>query len=228
MTENNQAQEKDFLTAAMLSLFLGIIGVDRFYLGKVGTGLLKLFTLGGIGVWALVDLILILTGVMTDKKGRKLAGREKNLKLAIIIVVVVIVLGGIFRPGVGNTAPLENTAPTTSEAPEVESAPEPSVSAEYKAALNKADTYANTMDMSKAAVYDQLTSEHGEQFPAKAAEYAMNNVSADWKANALAKAKTYQEQMSMSTSAIRDQLTSKQGEQFTAAEAEYALDHLND
>ncbi|WP_198417527.1 Ltp family lipoprotein [Cryobacterium mannosilyticum] len=56
----------------------------------------------------------------------------------------------------------------------------------------------------------------------------MDNVQADWNANALAKAKSYQGQMSMSPEAIRDQLTSEYGEKFTLEEADYAIQHLND
>nr|WP_241393892.1 Ltp family lipoprotein [Clostridium saccharobutylicum] len=80
--------------------------------------------------------------------------------------------------------------------------------------------------MSKAGVYDQLTSEYGEKFPAEAAQYAIDNVKADWKKNALEKAKTYQKSMSMSRSAIKDQLTSEHGEKFTEDEAQYAISNL--
>jgi hypothetical protein len=80
--------------------------------------------------------------------------------------------------------------------------------------------------MSKAGLYDQLTSEYGEQFSAEAAQYAVDNVVADWNANALAKARTYQDDMSMSPAAIHDQLTSEYGEQFTASEADYAIANL--
>ena len=82
------------------------------------------------------------------------------------------------------------------------------------------------MHMSKAGIYNQLTSEYGEQFPAEAAQYAIDNVDADWKENALKKAKTYQDSMAMSTSAIYDQLISEYGEQFTPEEAQYAIDNL--
>lgn len=82
--------------------------------------------------------------------------------------------------------------------------------------------------MSKAGIYDQLTSEYGEKFSAEAAQYAIDNLNADYNANALAKAKSYQEQMSMSPEAIRDQLTSDAGEKFTPEEANYAIQHLND
>lgn len=102
------------------------------------------------------------------------------------------------------------------------------IPAEYKSALNKANSYANSMHMSKQGVYDQLVSEYGEKFSAPAAQYAIDNVKADWNANALAKAKTYQNSMNMSPASIYDQLISEYGEQFTQAEADYAIQHLND
>lgn len=58
------------LTALLLAWFLGIFGVHRFYVGKVGTGILQLFTLGGCGIWALVDFIRIAAGTFKDKQGR--------------------------------------------------------------------------------------------------------------------------------------------------------------
>ncbi len=100
------------------------------------------------------------------------------------------------------------------------------VPAEYKSALSQATTYANTMHMSKQGVYDQLVSEYGGQFSAAAAQYGVDNVVADWNANALAKAKDYQDTMHMSPAAIHDQLTSSYGEKFTQAEADYAIQHL--
>lgn len=82
------------------------------------------------------------------------------------------------------------------------------------------------MHMSKQGIYDQLTSEYGEQFPADAAQYAIDNLDADYKANALEKAKSYQNTMNMSKNAIYDQLISEYGEKFTAEEAQYAIDNL--
>ena len=99
-------------------------------------------------------------------------------------------------------------------------------SIEYQNALRKAETYSKMMHMSKKAIYEQLTSEYGEKFPADAAQYAIDNLKADYKANALEKAKTYQKTMSMSKSAIYDQLVSEYGEKFTAEEAQYAIDNL--
>ena len=82
------------------------------------------------------------------------------------------------------------------------------------------------MHMSKAGIYDQLTSEYGEKFSPEAAQYAMDNLEADWNKNALEKARIYQDSMAMSPDAVYEQLTSEYGEQFTPEEAQYAVDNL--
>ncbi|NCV16174.1 MAG: TM2 domain-containing protein [Actinobacteria bacterium] len=63
---------KSYVTALLLSFFFGVFGVDRFYLGHVGVGLGKLFTLGGLGIWALIDFILIATKNVKDAEGMPL------------------------------------------------------------------------------------------------------------------------------------------------------------
>ena len=97
---------------------------------------------------------------------------------------------------------------------------------EEKNALKKAESYSNTMNMSKKGIYNQLTSSF-EGFTKEAAQYAIDNIDADWNANALEKAKSYQNTMSMSKNAIYNQLIST-FEGFTTEEAQYAIDHLED
>lgn len=75
MTENTVApvstegvSPKSRTVASVLCFFLGVIGIHRFYVGKTGTGIAMIFTLGGLGVWALIDLIMLLCGVFKDKQ----------------------------------------------------------------------------------------------------------------------------------------------------------------
>lgn len=276
--------QKSFLATWLLSWLLGGLGVDRFYLGKIGTGVLKLITFGGFGIWALVDLIITLAGGQKDKQGLRLQGYDQHKKVAWIVTGIFFVLGLIFggvsagsaSNATDDNAPIvsEEEAPAE-EAPAAEAVEEPvdaepaveeepaeepteepaeepaaqepveeepvveepaapaeeeddsSVPAEYNSALTKAETYSDMMHMSKQGIYDQLTSEYGEDFSADAAQYAIDNVQADWNQNALEKARIYQDDMAMSPNAIHDQLTSEYGEQFLQSEADYAIENLN-
>ena len=61
-----EKSEKQFVTTLLLCILLGVLGVHRFYVGKTGTGILQLITLGGLGIWAFVDLIIIACGSFQD------------------------------------------------------------------------------------------------------------------------------------------------------------------
>ena len=63
---------KSNTVAALLCFFLGCFGIHRFYVGKVGTGVLQLITLGGLGIWALIDMIMIILQKFTDSDGNTL------------------------------------------------------------------------------------------------------------------------------------------------------------
>lgn len=73
-----------YVTATYFSLFLGFLGVDRFYMGYVGLGILKLITLGGFGIWWLIDLIWISLGNAKTKDGVRLLRNEADTRLVYI------------------------------------------------------------------------------------------------------------------------------------------------
>jgi hypothetical protein len=136
--------DKSYLTAWLLSYFLGIFGVDRFYLGYTGLGIAKLLTLGGCGIWALVDWILIFAGVTKDPQGRPLKDRQKHLKLTVIIFLVLFALGvisGIVQAAFLGKAVQEN----------IDNLPESSLTAP---STDSGDSE-STSDL--AAAYDKIT-----------------------------------------------------------------------
>jgi len=69
--ESENISPKSRLVAALLCFFLGVFGAHRFYLKKTGTAVLMILTLGGLGIWTLVDLIFIVTGSFRDKEGKR-------------------------------------------------------------------------------------------------------------------------------------------------------------
>ena len=144
----------------------------------------------------------------------------------IVIVIAAIAFSGGSDSGKQTAVDSDAGEVVQEESGNEQNSDEPDVPKEYESALKKAETYSDMMHMSKAGIYDQLTSEYGEQFSEEAAQYAMDNLDADYKANALAKAESYQDTMNMSPEAIRDQLTSEYGEKFTQEEADYAVANL--
>lgn len=71
-TPEGTESAKRILPAFLLCFFLGIFGAHRFYAGKIGTGILHLLTLGALGIWTLIDFIMIIIGAFTDKEGNKI------------------------------------------------------------------------------------------------------------------------------------------------------------
>jgi hypothetical protein len=71
-TETAPVSDKKRLLTTIICAAVGIFGAHRFYVGKLGTGLLQLFTVGGLGIWYVVDFLILLFGEFTDSKGRKI------------------------------------------------------------------------------------------------------------------------------------------------------------
>lgn len=145
----------------------------------------------------------------------------------LAIIVVFIAIGSMGGGSDSSDKSSSNSSSKASSSSTASSSSKSKIPAEYKAALDKAETYATTMDMSEKGVYEQLISKSGEDFEPAAAKYAMSHLTgADWNANALAKAKTYQKEMDMSKNAVYDQLVSDSGEKFTASQAKFAVSQL--
>lgn len=67
-----EGEGKDWLTTLLLCFFLGVFGIHRFYTGHTAIGVVQLLTLGGCGIWALIDFIMIIVGSFRDAKGNML------------------------------------------------------------------------------------------------------------------------------------------------------------
>lgn len=67
--ENETPSSKSYMATILFCLFLGVFGAHRFYVGKIGTGVLMLLTFGGFGIWVLVDFILIVCARFRDSDG---------------------------------------------------------------------------------------------------------------------------------------------------------------
>ncbi|MEY8282901.1 Ltp family lipoprotein [Lachnospiraceae bacterium 50-23] len=158
---------------------------------------------------------------------KKKGGRLKIFLIVLVALILIGAVGSLLGGGSESSKEVKKQKTEASgSAPAEKETENNDVPKEYQSALEKAQMYSETMFMSKQGIYTQLTSEYGEKFSAEAAQYAVDNLEADYKANALKKAQEYQDTMSMSPEAIRDQLVSEYGEQFTQEEADYAIDNL--
>lgn len=103
-TENMAVDKRrHFLAVFFFSFLFGVFGVDRFYLGKFWTGLLKLITFGGLGFWAMIDLSLVMSGSMRDKQGNEMIDYQRYKKFArktvwifsSVVLLTVLIIGAI-------------------------------------------------------------------------------------------------------------------------------------
>lgn len=95
LTTKKFPRQRHFLAVFFISFTWGTFGVDRMYLGKWGTGIAKLVTFGGFGVWTIVDLILIMGGSMRDKWGREMAEFAEYKTFAYKTVLIFAIAVGL-------------------------------------------------------------------------------------------------------------------------------------
>ncbi|MGP9844024.1 GmrSD restriction endonuclease domain-containing protein [Brachybacterium sp. 107] len=101
---------KNYAVAWALSLFLGVWGVDRFYLGRWKTGLLKFLTMGGLFLWYLIDLVLLLTGTVKDAKGRPLQQYD-TVKWPSRVISGVVAVGFVAMMAIAGSIDTPTTPP---------------------------------------------------------------------------------------------------------------------
>ena len=93
MMDSRAISPKSATVTLLLCMFFGMLGVHRFYVGKIGTGILMLVTLGGLGLWALYDLVTIACCEFTDSEGREVEftkGRHNHVKTFFVLLGLLI------------------------------------------------------------------------------------------------------------------------------------------
>lgn len=241
-----------FVVVWLLSWFFGWLGVDRFVLGKVGTAIAKLLTLGGLGVWWLIDLVVILTGTMLDRHGRPLRGYLQHRRMAWIVsgvlVIVGMTLGAVTVTQLGPLAdrgatPQISAAPKTTdplvvesdvtvgESPDVERAkvaiPEDLVgrSADEAAAILSDLGLVPTFDGEGDATVVSVEPRSGEVVEGSVVILVVEQMPELTLAqrNAVSSAEDYLDFAGFSRSGLLDQL---EYEGYAAADAEFAVDYV--
>jgi TM2 domain-containing membrane protein YozV len=94
-TVKKMPRQRHFLAAFFISFMWGSFGVDRMYMGYWGLGILKLLTLGGLGIWTIIDFAFIATGFMKDKQGRPMLQAAEYKKFAGKTVLIFAIALGI-------------------------------------------------------------------------------------------------------------------------------------
>ena len=89
-------RQRHFLITFFFSFMWGSFGADRFYMGYIGTGIIKLVTFGGFGIWTIIDLFVIMAGAMKDKQDRDMLQFAEYKKFAQKTVLWFAILLGLF------------------------------------------------------------------------------------------------------------------------------------
>ena len=125
--KNNKTNVKSkLLLLVIASLGLGLLGIDRFYAGDTALGILKLLTLGGLGIWAFVDWVIILVNALSQSKNGVLGvtkwnDKDDNLVFYVAIIFLILHVGilpglivgliGLIMGGIGMSVGLNNSMP---------------------------------------------------------------------------------------------------------------------
>ena len=87
-----EGKNKSWITTFLLCLFLGPLGIHRFYTNKVKSGILQLLTLGGLCIWSIIDLITIASQKFKDNEGNRITCNNKKHKTVVICLSFIIVI----------------------------------------------------------------------------------------------------------------------------------------
>lgn len=218
--EGPDVGQKSFVTTWLLAMLLGTFGADRFYLGKIGTAIVKLITLGGFGIWTLVDLIIVLCGGARDINGLRLRGYTRYRLVAWLVTAGVWVLGiisSIVSSMIFGSLVFSSLATVATLSEEIEN--------------QTGSVITETEEPAEEPVDEEPVDEEpaeGVEAPSFPGADGSGEVSDDQEA-ALQEAKDYATYSQMSKQGIYTALTSELlGDHYTDEAAQYAIDNLDD
>lgn len=236
--QSQPTSSKSFLTTWLLALFLGFLGADHFYLGKTRTGILKLVTIGGLGVWVIVDLILLLANHTRDLQGLPLEGYPKHKKVALIVTIAGVLLSSTVATAAGSgdsgskaasvSAPTQSAkaTPKPSATPKPTPTKDPAVAAAEAEASAKAKAEADAAAKAKAEADAAAKAQaDAEAAAAKAAAEAeeLAKKGTISQQSALRKAGEYLRYTAFSRPGLIDQLVF---EKFSLEDSTWAVDRM--